>query len=99
MQQRTPSEVPVALAFLRIKICSAVDKEKCFFHSNRSNIKLYVTYEDPNYEMHKKFNVYVKTKDECEKLLAEMIKQKKEEIKMEKEKCNKFNCELTVNNL
>lgn len=34
----------------------------------------------------KKFNVYAKTKEECEKLLAEMIKVKKEEIKAEKEK-------------
>lgn len=34
----------------------------------------------------KKFNVYAKTKEECEKLLAEMIKVKKEEIKVTKEK-------------
>ena len=33
----------------------------------------------------KKFNVYAKTKEECEKLLAEMIEQKKAEIKAEKE--------------
>ena len=30
----------------------------------------------------KKFNVYAKTKEECEKLLAEMIKEKKAEIKV-----------------
>ena len=29
----------------------------------------------------KKFNVYAKTKEECERLLAEMIEQKKKEIK------------------
>ena len=29
----------------------------------------------------KKFNVYAKTKDECEKLLAEMIEEKKSEIR------------------
>ena len=33
----------------------------------------------------KKFNVYAKTKEECEKLLAEMIEEKKAEIKVEKE--------------
>lgn len=33
----------------------------------------------------KKFNVYARTKDECEKLLAEMIEEKKAEIKAEKE--------------
>lgn len=33
----------------------------------------------------KKFNVYARTKEECEKLLAEMIEEKKEEIKAEKE--------------
>jgi len=32
----------------------------------------------------KKFNVYAKTKEECEKLLAEMIKEKKADIKKEK---------------
>ena len=32
----------------------------------------------------KKFNVYAKTKEECEKLLAEMIKEKKAEIKKKK---------------
>ena len=32
----------------------------------------------------KKFNVYAKTKEECEKLLAEMIEKKKAEIKKEK---------------
>ncbi len=34
----------------------------------------------------KKFNVYAKTKEECEKLLAEMIEQKKTEIKNNKQK-------------
>ena len=33
----------------------------------------------------KKFNVYAKTREECEKLLAEMINKKKAEIKAEKE--------------
>ncbi len=32
----------------------------------------------------KKFNVYAKTREECEKLLAEMIEEKKREIKAEK---------------
>ena len=32
----------------------------------------------------KKFNVYAKTKEECEKLLAKMIEEKKAEIKVEK---------------
>ena len=36
--------------------------------------------------MHKEFDVYAKTKEECEKSLAEMIEQKKAEIKAEKEK-------------
>ena len=35
---------------------------------------------------HKKFNVYAKTKEECEKLLAEMIEKKKAEITAEKER-------------
>ncbi|MBQ3093445.1 MAG: site-specific integrase, partial [Clostridia bacterium] len=34
----------------------------------------------------KKFNVYAKTKEECEKLLAEMIEEKKTAIKVEKQK-------------
>lgn len=34
----------------------------------------------------KKFNVYAKTKEECEKLLAEMIEKKKAEITAEKER-------------
>ena len=34
----------------------------------------------------KKFNVYAKTREECEKLLAEMIEKKKAEMKAEKEK-------------
>ena len=34
----------------------------------------------------KKFNVYAKTRDECEKLLAEMIAEKKAEIAAEKKK-------------
>ena len=33
----------------------------------------------------KKFNVYAKTEEECEKLLAEMIKEKKEDIEEEKQ--------------
>lgn len=33
----------------------------------------------------KKFNVYAKTKEECEMLLAEMINEKKAEIKLEKQ--------------
>ena len=33
----------------------------------------------------KKFNVYAKTREECEKLLAEMIEKKKAEMKAEKE--------------
>ena len=33
----------------------------------------------------KKFNVYARTKEECEKLLAEMIEEKKAEIRAEKE--------------
>ena len=37
----------------------------------------------PNGER-KKFNVYAKTKEECEKLLAKMIEEKKAEIKVEK---------------
>ena len=32
----------------------------------------------------KKFNVYAKTREECEKLLAEMIAEKKSEIAAEK---------------
>lgn len=45
----------------------------------------------------KKFNVYAKTREECGKLLAEMIEVKKEEIKKEKasnianENTSKFN--------
>jgi len=38
----------------------------------------------------KKFNVYAKTKEECEKLLAEMIEEKKEEIKAEKKKFQEY---------
>ena len=34
----------------------------------------------------KKFNVYAKTREECEKLLAEMIAEKKAEITAEKAK-------------
>jgi hypothetical protein len=34
----------------------------------------------------KKFNVYAKTKEECEQMLAEMIVEKKAKIKAEKEK-------------
>jgi len=34
----------------------------------------------------KKFNVYAKTKEECEKMLAEMIKEKKAEIEADKKK-------------
>ena len=33
----------------------------------------------------KKFNVYAKTREECERLLVEMIKEKKAEINAEKE--------------
>ena len=34
----------------------------------------------------KKFNIYAKTREECEKLLAEMIAEKKEEIVAKKAK-------------
>ena len=34
----------------------------------------------------KKFNIYAKTREECEELLAEMIKEKKAEIAAEKER-------------
>ena len=34
----------------------------------------------------KKFNIYAKTREECEVLLAEMIKEKKAEIAAEKER-------------
>ena len=37
----------------------------------------------------KKFNVYAKTRDECEKLLAEMIEKKKAEITEMKKKAKK----------
>ena len=37
----------------------------------------------------KKFNVYAKTRDECEKLLAEMIIKKKAEITEMKKKAKK----------
>jgi hypothetical protein len=37
----------------------------------------------------KKFNVYAKTKEECEKLLAEMIAEKKAEIAKMKKKSRK----------
>ena len=37
----------------------------------------------------KKFNVYAKTRDECEKLLAEMIIKKKAEIAEMKKKAKK----------
>ena len=37
----------------------------------------------------KKFNVYAKTKEECEKLLEEMIEKKKAEIAEMKKKAKK----------
>lgn len=37
----------------------------------------------------KKFNVYAKTREECEKMLAEMIEEKKSEIKRMKENDNR----------
>ncbi len=69
-----------------VKIWCAVDKEL-----NLSTFKLYNLYEgrySPKGADGKRIsrNVYDKTEEECERLLAEMIVEMKAEIKAEKEK-------------